>query len=135
MSLSDRQADQAVRAALAQTSAEPHFIPVNGPGIVAAVLPIDATAGLKAIFIHPQEPDAPSFARPIQELFGLTPREVCVLLALLEGREISDIADQLGIARATAKTHLDRLFAKTGTNRQADLVQRVLKSIPPVRPA
>jgi DNA-binding CsgD family transcriptional regulator len=137
VSFCDRQADQTIRVALSQRSGEPRFIPINGPGdakLVVAILPIDAKTGLQAIFIHPQEPDSPSLARHIQELFGLTPREICVLLPLLEGKEISDIADQLGITRATAKSHLDRLFAKTGTNRQAELVQRVLKAIPPVRP-
>jgi DNA-binding CsgD family transcriptional regulator/PAS domain-containing protein len=136
LSFCDLKVDRAVHAALLQPSAEPRFIPASAPdgaALAVAVLLIDATTSLQAIFIHVQESDTPAFARYVQQFFQLTPREVCVLLPLLEGKEIVDIADQLGIARATAKSHLDRLFQKTGTNRQADLVQQVLKAIPPVR--
>ena len=35
------------------------------------------------------------------------------------------MAVALGVAATTVKTHLARLFAKTGTNRQADLVKLV----------
>jgi DNA-binding CsgD family transcriptional regulator len=35
------------------------------------------------------------------------------------------VAEALGIADMTAKTHLGRLYEKTGANRQADLVKLV----------
>jgi DNA-binding CsgD family transcriptional regulator len=35
------------------------------------------------------------------------------------------VADALGVADTTVKTHLGRLFEKTGTGRQADLVKLV----------
>ena len=35
------------------------------------------------------------------------------------------ILKELGVAETTVKTHLHRVFAKTGTSRQADLVRLV----------
>jgi DNA-binding CsgD family transcriptional regulator len=40
----------------------------------------------------------------------------------LVGRIYDCAVEALGIAKTTAKTHLARLFAKTGTNRQSVLV-------------
>jgi DNA-binding CsgD family transcriptional regulator len=42
------------------------------------------------------------------------------------------VAEALGIAESTVKTHLMRLFAKTGTNRQVDLVKLVATYINPL---
>jgi hypothetical protein len=37
----------------------------------------------------------------------------------------SEVAEVLGISQATVKAHLHRVFEKTGTERQADLVKLV----------
>jgi DNA-binding CsgD family transcriptional regulator len=37
-----------------------------------------------------------------------------------------EVARRLGIAPATARTHLHRIFRKTGTTRQSELVQLAL---------
>ena len=54
--------------------------------------------------------------------FGLTPAETRVLTCLLVGRTLAETATTLGIAVATAKTHLEHIFSKTGVTRQADLM-------------
>jgi DNA-binding CsgD family transcriptional regulator len=36
---------------------------------------------------------------------------------------VPETAEKLGVGDATVKTHLKRLFAKTGARRQADLVK------------
>jgi DNA-binding CsgD family transcriptional regulator len=38
---------------------------------------------------------------------------------------VPETAEALGIGEATVKTHLHRLFSKTGATRQADLVKLV----------
>jgi DNA-binding CsgD family transcriptional regulator len=44
---------------------------------------------------------------------------------------VPEIAPGLGISEATVKTHLKRLFAKTRTHRQVDLVKLVAKFADP----
>lgn len=66
--------------------------------------------------------------------FGLTPAEARVVSGLTAGSTLTDVAKQLGVARATAKTHLDNVFLKTGTGRQADVIRLVARSFPPILP-
>jgi len=51
----------------------------------------------------------------------------------LDGESIDRLADRLCISRNTARTHLRRLFAKTTTARQADLMRVLLSTHAPVR--
>lgn len=55
--------------------------------------------------------------------FGLTRTEATLAVELLEGGSRSDIADRMGISLATVRTHLTRLFDKTGVRRQTELVR------------
>ncbi|MDA9520776.1 LuxR family transcriptional regulator [Bradyrhizobium sp. CCBAU 11434] len=59
----------------------------------------------------------------IAAAFRLTPSEIRVLTAIVEIGGVPDVAAKLGIAETTVKTHLGRLFEKTGAGRQADLVK------------
>jgi DNA-binding CsgD family transcriptional regulator len=59
----------------------------------------------------------------IARAFDLTPAELRVLLAIFEFGGIPQAATMLGVADSTVKTHVGRLFEKTGTSRQADLVK------------
>lgn len=52
----------------------------------------------------------------------LTPREREVLLAVARGRSNGEIAEELNMSAATAKTHVSRLFAKLGARDRAQLV-------------
>jgi HD-GYP domain-containing protein (c-di-GMP phosphodiesterase class II) len=47
---------------------------------------------------------------------GLTPREVEVLVLIAHGAATGDVATRLGIARKTASTHIERIYAKTGAS-------------------
>lgn len=44
------------------------------------------------------------------------------------------VAEAMGVAPSTVKTHLRRLFVKTGTDRQADLVKLVAGYTNPLLP-
>lgn len=52
----------------------------------------------------------------------LTPREVEVLELIAAGQSNQDIADQLHISMATVKTHVNRVFSKTGVRDRAQAV-------------
>jgi DNA-binding CsgD family transcriptional regulator/PAS domain-containing protein len=58
----------------------------------------------------------------LREVFGLTPGQAKVAVALLEGRSAREAADALGLSFFTVRAHLARIFEKTGVNRQAELV-------------
>ncbi|MDI6027220.1 hypothetical protein QBK99_13565 [Corticibacterium sp. UT-5YL-CI-8] len=55
-------------------------------------------------------------------LFDLSPAEAKLAAALAEGKSLVDAATAGGITIKTARTYLDRVFAKTGVHRQAELV-------------
>lgn len=61
----------------------------------------------------------------VSEACGLTPTEERMLALMVEGLDTIIAAKRLGIAPTTARTHLQRLFAKTGTARQSELVRFV----------
>ena len=55
-----------------------------------------------------------------------------VLMMIIEVGGVPEVAPVLGISEPTVKTHLQRIFAKTDTNRQADLVKLVAGYINPL---
>jgi DNA-binding CsgD family transcriptional regulator len=78
-----------------------------------------------AVVVRRATMDPPSPPDIIAESYKLTPTELRVLFALVEIGGVPDVAAALGIAETTVKTHLARLFAKTGARRQAELVKLV----------
>lgn len=72
--------------------------------------------------------DASAFALRMQQAagrYGLTPAEVRVVQALLDGCTIERGARLLGIRPATVKTHLQHVFDKTTARRQIDLIKLI----------
>jgi DNA-binding CsgD family transcriptional regulator len=68
----------------------------------------------------------------VAKSYGLTAGEGRLLKAIVEGEGIDAAANQLGISRDTAKTHLQRIFQKTLTSRQGELIRLVTNSLPPL---
>ena len=64
--------------------------------------------------------------------YAITPAESRVMMLIVQGMTIAEAAETLGISLPTAKTHLARLFDKTGTSRQADLVRLAMSALAPV---
>lgn len=63
----------------------------------------------------------------LMSYFGLTDKEAQLTARLCDGHaSLEDAAEELGISIATARSHLKRIFSKTGAERQADLVKMVL---------
>jgi DNA-binding CsgD family transcriptional regulator len=111
-----------------------------GGGCVATVMPIadGRRGGMLAPFaasvaVFIQNPaDAPhtpgeAFAR----LHGLTGGELRVLMALWQGLGGMEAAAMLGIGEPTIRTHLQRIYSKTGTSKQGDLMRLLHNSTPP----
>ena len=63
----------------------------------------------------------------LRELFGLSAAEARVAMALVEGRTPREAAQGLGLSFYTVRSHLVRIFDKTGTSRQAELVRLIMR--------
>jgi DNA-binding NarL/FixJ family response regulator len=59
--------------------------------------------------------------------FVLTERERQILALVASGERDAEIADELFISIATVRSHLDRIRAKTGRRRRADLTRLALE--------
>ena len=101
----------------------------DGERYVAHVLPLGSGARRRAgaaaaVFVckATMETLNPDF---IASLYKLTPAELRVLRAIVDVGGVPEVAASLGVAATTIKTHLGRLFEKTGVGRQADLVKLV----------
>jgi len=84
------------------------------------------------VFVRKASLDLPSPLETIAGLFKLTPAELRVLMAIVEVGGVPEVAPVLGISETTVKTHLGRLFEKTRTKRQADLVKLVAAFMSPL---
>ncbi len=105
----------------------------DGERYVAHALPLasDArrNAGVRsatlALFVNKTDVSTPSLPEAIARAYKLTLTELRVLLAIVDVGGAPEVANVLGIATSTVKTHLSRLYEKTGTRRQADLAKLV----------
>ena len=75
----------------------------------------------------PDRHPAPPIAQ-IRQRYGLTRAEAAFALEILKGDGIQASADRLGVSRSTARTHLSRVFQKTDTRRQAELVRLLTRT-------
>jgi DNA-binding CsgD family transcriptional regulator len=66
-------------------------------------------------------------------LYDLTPAEARIFELVCAGKSIDSIADLLGIAKSTVKTHLGHVFEKTACKRQADLLSLAAGLSMPIR--
>jgi DNA-binding CsgD family transcriptional regulator len=64
--------------------------------------------------------------RMLQATFDLTSAEARLACEVVKGDGLLATAKRLGISANTARTHLNRVFGKTGTKRQAELVRLLL---------
>lgn len=104
-----------------------HVLPLTGSDLRISLHP----KAVAAIFVGASasdERDIDAFATE----FCLTPAETRVVAGLLMGYTLTEVAEKLGVARSTAKTHIDNIFGKTGVARQSDLIRLVMQTLLPV---
>jgi DNA-binding CsgD family transcriptional regulator len=99
-----------------------HALPLASRTSIRAARPHTAAA---AVFIHEAGLSGRPAPAAIAETYRLTMAELRVLFAIVEVGGVPEVAETLGVAASTVKTHLGRIFDKTGVARQADLVKLV----------
>jgi DNA-binding CsgD family transcriptional regulator len=146
LAIADPSADALFREAVARHRPDlvVRSIPVpakeNQPALVVHVLPLrraahdifsggDILVAATAVSASAMVP-SPSV---LTGLFDLTPAEARLATALAAGRALKSAATDNGVTFSTARTYLDRIYRKTGTNRQSELVA-LLKSVGPFKP-
>ena len=90
---------------------------------------------MAAIFVQDPIVVPPFPGEAFAKLYGLTGGELRVLLAMAPGLGVKEAAEMLGIGETTAKTHLQHIYAKTGTSKQTELMHLFMSSAPPVKTA
>lgn len=69
-----------------------------------------------------------------RQLFDLTDAEAKFASALASGSSLTDAAEAQGVRISTARTHLARIFQKTNTRQQSQLVSLLRNAALPLRP-
>lgn len=82
-----------------------------------------------AIFIRDPVGSPRNTHANLRRLFRLTPTEIELALAMMDGLTLDEAAIRLGIKKNTARAHLRGIFSKTGATRQAVLVKMLLSSV------
>jgi DNA-binding CsgD family transcriptional regulator len=137
---------QAVRAGAGSSGAaiDVPLQPLGGGTYIAHLLPLTAGARCQAsalygaaavLFVHKAAFDVSSSSSIFAQHYGLTPMELNVLLRIVEVGGVPEVSEMLGVARSTVKTHLNHLFSKTDTRRQADLVKLLSEFSSPLAPS
>jgi DNA-binding CsgD family transcriptional regulator len=103
-------------------------VPRRPLNVLVAPLTIESTwfaTGRSAAIVFVADPDnAPrTIQDQLRQLYRLTPAEAAVAMAIARGAGLQSVADELKISLTTARTHLQHVFEKTETRRQAELVR------------
>lgn len=83
-----------------------------------------------AVFLRDPDYNSPQPSQDVvRRVFGLTRMEAALAIMLTKGKSLDEAAEELGVRRNTARTHLRSIFGKTGVSRQTMLVRMILKSV------
>jgi DNA-binding CsgD family transcriptional regulator/PAS domain-containing protein len=113
--------------------------PSGLPALVADVVPIAPSrtgfagpggAGV-AVLLRATDSMPDAAADRLCDAFRLTPAEGRLCARLAAGHSLEQCADDFGIKIGTARNQLKRIFVKTETHRQAELVHRVITALAP----
>lgn len=86
------------------------------------------SAAKAIVFIRDPEVRGSGTVAQVAAVYGLTARETSVVEKLLEVSDVKLVAEELGMSEVTARNHVARILAKTGTNKQVELVNVILSS-------
>jgi DNA-binding CsgD family transcriptional regulator/PAS domain-containing protein len=148
-----RQLDQTVLKRLVAEAFAPSCEPASGRGrllarspeaggpnlsLCVSPLPVPGYYGMPdgppcaMIAVSPLKPAA-DLAKAAQQLFALTETEARFASALASGQSLAEAADHQRVRMSTARTHLARIFQKTGTRQQSQVAALLRGAELPVR--
>jgi DNA-binding NarL/FixJ family response regulator len=86
-------------------------------------IPMEGEHGSVAVMIEPAR--AADLTPILLEAYGLTEREIDIVIHLARGLATKEIAAELSISPHTVRDHVKAIFTKTGFNTRGELVARV----------
>lgn len=136
-----------LRRAIATAQSDANGTPGAGIGVplvdntmsaaTAHVLPLACggahAPAVAAVFVTPASAALPTEIGTVARIFSLTPAEMRLLQHLVAGASLTEAAAALGVTEATARTHRNHIFTKTGVSRRNDLLVLVTRLVPPIR--
>lgn len=119
-------------------------MPVSRPSmlrsfaVLVTPLPHDEYGTLKgnptaAVFVTDPEEETETQDQILIRLYQLTPAEAKLAMLLMQGISLDAAADELQIAKGTARVHMRNIFSKTDTHRQSELVRLLLNGAAKLR--
>ena len=81
------------------------------------------------LIIDPEDEPEPA-ATLLRRLYHLTKAEADVVVHMMRGADVKQIAEELSVSLPTVRTHLQHVFDKTDTHRQVELVRLLLALSP-----
>jgi DNA-binding CsgD family transcriptional regulator len=104
--------------------------------VVTPIQPETATAtipwtfsqhAVAVVFVSDPETKMQARVESLRDRYGFTPAEATFALEIIKGDGRQATADRLGITVGTARSHLSKIFDKTGVRHQAELVRLLLQ--------
>lgn len=80
------------------------------------------------LFVNDPEQKVETVEPILREMYGLTAAESKITAILAQGTSVIEACELLKIKPNTIRTHLKRIFSKTETNRQSELMKLILNS-------
>jgi DNA-binding CsgD family transcriptional regulator len=135
----DKRLSAAIRKSAHTTSWDSHvYVPVlvstpwGSPDCVCWIAPLLDMQGTAVILLD----DAPTSRRRLHNaiiVYRLSAAQARLAERIVDGHDLVSAAEQLGITVNTARTHLNRMFQKTGVRSQPALVAALLSVPAPLK--
>jgi DNA-binding CsgD family transcriptional regulator len=101
--------------------------PVQPETAMATILLSLQERAVASVLVSDPETKVRARVEDLRERFGFTPAEAAFALEIVKGDGRQATADRLGITVGTARSHLSKIFDKTGVRHQAELVRLLLQ--------
>jgi DNA-binding CsgD family transcriptional regulator len=128
--------DRAVRTGAGEGTGAGGAMTISRPSlkrpflVLVAPLPLaldgDASSGMATVFISDPERPGGSVGNITRSMYGLTAAEARFADAFAASGSLTEAAESLCVSRETARWHVKHLYRKTGTQRQAALLKRLV---------
>jgi len=144
----DASSTRSVRELISRAVAgEPGLLPIERDGLKPLLLiatplrpantcdlsPRSDEIGYGVIFISDPDQTKTINVESLQRAFDLTCREAQTAIAIAHGQGLKTAARSMGVAPTTVRSQLQQVFAKTGTNHQAELAALIHRTFTHLR--